>query len=233
MHLTYYIYTLRTLVDHLALTPTPSFLSILIFNWFNFVNFNFQWNQSKRHKYSIAETSSFDLWTFDPKISRGPSWVMVNTCVKYHHCMPKRNGVIVRKRLKLLSSNMTLTFDLLTQNQKRSFSVHCQYMCEVSSFFHKELDLSCRNLKHLKVQYETGLWPFDPKINRGHSKVMVNTCVKYHHCRAKAKGNIVQKPLFSRRKDKTDRQTAIHGETSIPQQLRWLIYRILNNGHRL
>ena len=38
------------------------------------------------------------LWSFDPKINRGPSQVEVTTFVKYHYCMPKVNGAGVRKR---------------------------------------------------------------------------------------------------------------------------------------
>ena len=30
---------------------------------------------------------------FDPKINRGPPWVMVYTCLKYHHFMSKGDGV--------------------------------------------------------------------------------------------------------------------------------------------
>ena len=36
--------------------------------------------------------SKFDL--FDPKIKRGRPQVIVNTCVKYHQCMPQGNGVM-------------------------------------------------------------------------------------------------------------------------------------------
>ena len=35
------------------------------------------------------------IWPFDPKINRDPPQVMVNTCVKYDHCMSKGNLVIV------------------------------------------------------------------------------------------------------------------------------------------
>ena len=44
------------------------------------------------------------------KTNRGPPWVMKNWCIKYHHCMSKGNGVIVRKRCKIQSENLTLTF---------------------------------------------------------------------------------------------------------------------------
>ena len=60
--------------------------------------------------------SEFDLyhWPLDPKINRGdrPSSIIANKCVKYHHCMPKGNGVIVQKLLKSLKSKYDL--DLLT-----------------------------------------------------------------------------------------------------------------------
>ena len=39
---------------------------------------------------------------------------MVNTCIKYHQIMSKGNGIIVQKWCKLQSTNLTLTFDLLT-----------------------------------------------------------------------------------------------------------------------
>ena len=39
------------------------------------------------------------IWPFDPKINRGLPPVMVNTHVKYHHCMSKGNGVMVQKPL--------------------------------------------------------------------------------------------------------------------------------------
>ena len=42
---------------------------------------------------------------------------MVNKCEKYHHSMSQGNGVIVQERYKVLSPNLTLTFDFLHQNQ--------------------------------------------------------------------------------------------------------------------
>ena len=48
--------------------------------------------QSVETKYDLV------LWSFDPKINRGPSQVEVNTFVKYHYYMPKVNGAVVRKR---------------------------------------------------------------------------------------------------------------------------------------
>ena len=54
-------------------------------------------------------------WPTDPKINRGSPWVMIDSHGKYHHCMSKDNAVIVRKRCKLQSTNLALTFNLFTQ----------------------------------------------------------------------------------------------------------------------
>ena len=47
--------------------------------------------QSLKTKYDLV------LWSFDSKINRGPFQVEVYISVKYHYCMPKLNGAVVRK----------------------------------------------------------------------------------------------------------------------------------------
>ena len=95
-------------------------------------------------------------WPIDPKINRGPPWVIIDSCVKYHHCIWKGNG-------------------------PRS------YRAETVQSFKSEFDLD--------------LWPIDPKINRGPPWVMINSCLKYHHCMSKGNGVIVRKPPFHRQTD--------------------------------
>ena len=50
-------------------------------------------------------------------------------------------------------------------------------MCEVSSVCQKEKELWCGHWSKFEVQIWP--WPFDPKIFRGPTWVMVNKCVKY------------------------------------------------------
>ena len=58
---------------------------------------------------SLKTTYVLVLWSFDPKIDRGPSHVKVNTSVKYHHyCMPKGTGAVLGKRCKSLMSKFDL-----------------------------------------------------------------------------------------------------------------------------
>ena len=156
-----------------------------------------------------VETVQSEKQTFDLKINRGPPGVTLNTCVKYHHCMPKGNWVIKQKRktnCKKFSPNLTLIFNLSTPKRERSFSGHGQYICEVSLLYAKNKWISCGNDTKFKDQIWSVLWSFDPKINSGPSQVEVNTFVKYHHCIINGRGVILQKPLFSRTDRWTDRQ---------------------------
>ena len=164
--------------------------------------------------------------TFDPltlksiKILLGS---LSNTFVKYHH------------RLKY-----KFDLDLLTPKSIRSSSGHCQHMCEVLSLYAKrKWSYRAETVKKIEVQ----IWPwpltFWP-LNRSTPRVMVNTCVKYHHFKSKWKGVIVQKLLFHLQ---TDRQTDIQGDrqpwwnqylppppttttnTTTIKQLRWRGYK--------
>ena len=58
----------------------------------NKLSYHVETIQSLKTKYDLV------LWSFDPKINRGPSQVKVYISVKYHYCMPKLNGAVVRKR---------------------------------------------------------------------------------------------------------------------------------------
>ena len=49
-------------------------------------------------------------------------------------------------------------------------------------------------VKSLKSEFELDLWLFDPKINRGPTRDVINRCVKYYRCTSKANGVIVRKP---------------------------------------
>ena len=56
----------------------------------------------KEMELSCVNSKTFEVqiwpWPSDPKINRGPPRVPVNTCVKYHHCLPQENRVIVQKK---------------------------------------------------------------------------------------------------------------------------------------
>ena len=87
-----------------------------------------------------------DLWPIDAKIKRGSPWVMINSCIKCHHCMSKDNGVVMRKRFKLQSTNLTLTFDPYTPKSIRvvirSSAIHAWSIIIIGQ---KETELSCEN----------------------------------------------------------------------------------------
>ena len=152
-----------------------------------------------------SSKSKFDLylWPIDPKINRGTSWVMINSCVKYHYCMSKGNRVIVLKGYKVQSPN--LTFGLLIPKSIEVIGSWSTNVWSIIIVCQKVMELSCGNDENFKVQIWP--WPFHPKINRGLPPVIGNTCVKYHHCRSKRHGVIMLKPLFHRRTDRQmDRQ---------------------------
>ena len=90
-------------------------------------------------------------WPFDPEINRGPPRVVVNT---YHHFMSKCDSVIMRKRSKLQSTNLTLTFDLLTRKSLGaifwSWEIHLWSIIIVCQ---KERELSCGN--HFSTDRQT------------------------------------------------------------------------------
>ena len=88
-------------------------------------------------------------------------------------------------------------------------------MCEVSSLYAKRKWSYCaETVKSLKSKYDLDL--LTPKSIEFFLWVMVNTCVKYHHCISKGKRVIVQKPLFHRQ---TYRQQWWNQHT--PSQLCW------------
>ena len=64
-------------------------------------------------------------------------------------------------------------------------------MCEVSSSYAKRKS----SYRAETVKRPNMTLTFGPKLNRGPHQVMVNTSVKYHHCKSKRKVVIVQKVL--------------------------------------
>ena len=96
---------------------------------------------------SLKSEFDLDLKPFDLKSKRSSPWVMIiNWCVKYHYCRSKGDGVIVRKRCKLQSTNLTLTFDLFTLKSIGVFFP--SWAIHVWSFIiegQKEIKLSCGN----------------------------------------------------------------------------------------
>ena len=122
------------------------------------------------------------LW--DPKELRKWNLDSSETCPKrdkYPHC----------NKFKLSKFSLNL-FWPLDPKIKRSFSIDGQYICDVSSLYAKrKLSYCLRRVKSSKSKYDLDLLPIDLKIDRGPSRVMVNTYVKYHHC-----NNVCQKEML-------------------------------------
>ena len=116
-----------------------------------------------------------------------------NRELKYR-LMQKRNGVIVRKRYKVQSPNMTFTFEPLTPKSIEVLLGSCSiHVWSIIIVCQKGKQLSCGNVKTSKFKHGLELWTIDPKINRSPFRVMANTYVKYHYCVPKGNGVIMRK----------------------------------------
>ena len=83
---------------------------------------------------------------------------MVNTCVKYDHCMSKGNGVIVQKLYNFSSLNLILIFDSKSYSGPHQVMINT-CMKYLFSFWRivrkKEMEFSSRN--HFATDGQTAL----------------------------------------------------------------------------
>ena len=102
----------------------------------------------------------------------------------------------MRERWKLQSTNLTLSYDLFIPKSIGVFLRSWAIQSEISAL-HVKRNSSHRveAIKSLKSKFDLDLWRFEPQINRGSPRVMVNTCVKYHHSLPHGNGVIVRKRL--------------------------------------
>ena len=119
----------------------------------------------------------------------------------------KRKGIVVRKRYKVWSPNLTLTFDvLIPKSIEVLFGSWSTYVLSIIILCQKVMIMR----KRCKLQSINLTLTFDVLTQKSKEvlpPVKSNTCVKYHHCMSKGSGVIVWKPLFHRQTDGwTERQ---------------------------
>ena len=104
-----------------------------------------KWNYGAETVQSLKSEFDLDIWPLDSKIHRSPPFGYVQYMYHlYIHFISKVSGVIVRKRCKLQSTNLTLTFGPQNQNGLflRSWTIHVWSIIIVCQ---KEMELSCGN----------------------------------------------------------------------------------------
>ena len=88
---------------------------------------------------------------------------------------PKERELLSGNSKNNFNLNLTLTFNLLTQNSIEVFP----HVWSIIIVCQKEIQLSSANSK----QFWAPIWPrpLDPKINRGHPWVLVKACARYNY----------------------------------------------------
>ena len=129
-----------------------------------------------------------DLWHYDPKINRAHPRFIGSLCVKCHD--DKTFFSVKRKQLctRTIWPNfaifgyqciVTLTFDHFTLTSLGHILESFWSLCMK---FHEDRCKGKAIMQHKPFSVINALWPwpFDPKINRTHCRLMWSLCVKCH-----------------------------------------------------
>ena len=141
----------------------------------------------------ILSEPKFSLWHWSLSFWTKNAYVFSS----HHHasmyeiqCM----NTISRKRVDKLQF-LTLTYDLLTPKCIGIFlSPLCIYVYKIRAVHWKLPKLSCQNKSVDKVQLKPWPWPFDPKMYRFLSLIILHLCLKYESCMLKTTQVIVSEP---------------------------------------
>ena len=112
-----------------------------------------------------------ELWTSDPKISRGNLLVITNLQLKYEHC----DNYIVFKIISRNHFNIQYHLDLWPSDPKTNRD-HLLVITKLHVKYANLLFIVFKIISgnHFNIQGHFDLWPSDPKINRDHLLVITN-----------------------------------------------------------
>jgi hypothetical protein len=138
----------------------------------------------RNHNFQCKGHCDPDFWPYDPKIIRGNVFDMAVHPIKFYSC---RLIIILRywaKTVFRFKVIVILTFDLVTQNSIGVFyTILTIIPWSLNTLGQMKLKLCSRNHKfQFKDHCDHDLWPYEPKINRGHILDMSVHPIKFYSC---------------------------------------------------